>query len=107
MLGERYMYKHRVSTGRDKGKYKPLYIDMTTPVKFTGSPLKNATIAAAKALDEAASTGNDERPEATLAEGSGDGGEGHGGSRRKTQPEPEDGAAAEVRRRRRHMRRAA
>ncbi|KAL4427608.1 hypothetical protein ABPG75_001697 [Micractinium tetrahymenae] len=34
MLGEQYMYKHRVSHGKMKGQYTPLYIDMTAPTKY-------------------------------------------------------------------------
>jgi hypothetical protein len=57
MLGERYMYKHRVATGRHKGEHKALYIDMATPTKFSGTPLN--TTGAPPPVDVAASDEQD------------------------------------------------
>ncbi|PSC68981.1 hypothetical protein C2E20_7512 [Micractinium conductrix] len=36
MLGEEYMYKHKVNYGKHKGEYRPMYIDMDTPTKYFG-----------------------------------------------------------------------
>lgn len=100
MLGERYMYKHRVASGRFKGQYKPLYIDMSTPTKFSGTPARNLTLGgggdlpAAAASDAALETATaatetslvaDEQAAAEHPAGGG-GGEGGTSSRRKPQP---------------------
>lgn len=54
MLGEQYMYKHKVNSGANKGKLMPLYIDMTTPTKFgkAAPALPPSAAAPAGALEE-------------------------------------------------------
>lgn len=91
------MYKHRVATGAEKGQYKPLYIDMTTPTKFQGQP-KNATLPRSGSSTPAAAR---DAPQESSIAGGGGSGSGKAGRQAKVEAAAQAGSGWEQARRRR------